>query len=212
MDRKCFWPVILLAVFLFSVGVVQSEFTVGVKEGDWIEYRVLLAGTPPEGHEVVWARSDVISVQGKTIDLKITSEFADGTLVNDTVTMNLETGQLGDLFIIPANLQEGDVFPSVYHGNVTIASLEQRTYAGAARSVVSATAAGSIYFWDQDTGILVEGISEFSEYSIHSSIDKTNMWEPEILGLQPVVFYGLILIVAVAALALAAFFVLRRKE
>jgi len=204
MDRKCFWPVILLAVFLFSVSIVRSEFAVGVKEGDWIEYRVLFAGTPPEGHEVVWARSDVISVQGKTIDFKIKSEFADGTLLDDTVTMNLETGQLGDLFIIPANLQEGDVFLSVYHGNVTIAGLEQRTCAGAVRSV--------IYFWDQDTGVLVEGISEFSEYSIHSSIDKTNMWEPEILGLQPVVFYGLILIVAVAALALAAFFVLRRKE
>jgi len=211
MDRKIFWPVILLAVFL-SVGIVRSEFTVGVKEGDWIEYRVLLAGTPPEGHEVVWARSDVISVQGKTIDLKITSEFADGTLLDDTVTMNLETGQLGDLFIISANLQEGDVFPSVYHGNVTIANLEERTYAGATRSVVSAAAAGSIYFWDQDTGILVEGISEFSEYSIHSSIDKTNMWESEILGLQPVFFYGLILIIAAVALALAAFLVLRRKD
>jgi len=211
MDRKFFWPVILLAVFL-SVSIVRSEFTVGVKEGDWIEYRVLFSGTPPEGHEVVWARSDVIGVQGKTIDLKITSEFADGTLVDDTVTLNLETGQLGDLFIIPANLREGDVFPSVYHGNVTIASLEQRSCAGAVRSVVSTTVAGSIYSWDKDTGILVEGISEFSEYSIHSSIDKTNMWEPEILGLQPVVFYGLILILAVAALALAAFFVLRRKE
>jgi len=191
---------------------VRSEFAVGVKEGDWIEYRVLFAGTPPEGHEVVWARSDVISVQGKTIDFKIKSEFADGTLLDDTVTMNLETGQLGDLFIIPANLQEGDVFLSVYHGNVTIAGLEQRTCAGAVRSVISATVTGSVYFWDQDTGVLVEGISEFSEYSIHSSIDKTNMWEPEILGLQPVVFYSLILIVAVAALALAAFFVLRRKE
>ena len=212
MGRNFFWPVILLAVFLFSVGVVRSEFRVGVKEGDWIEYRVFLAGTPPEGHEVVWARSDVISVQGKTIDLKITSEFANGTQVDDTVTMNLETGQLGDLFIIPANMQEGDVFPSVYHGNVTIADLEQRTCAGAIRSVVSATAVGSIYFWDQETGILVEGISEFSDYSIHSSIDKTNMWEPKILGLQAVVFYGLILIIIVAALAPAAFFVLRRKE
>jgi len=211
MDRNFFWPIILLAVFL-SVGVVRSEFTVGVKEGDWIEYRVLLAGTPPEGHEVIWARSDVVSVQGKTIGLKITSEFADGTLVDDTVTMNLETGQLGDLFIIPANLREGDVFLSVYHGNVTIAGLEERTYAGATRRVVSATLVGSICFWDQDTGILVEGISEFSEYSIHSSIDKTNMWEPEILGLQPVVFYGLILITAAAALTLAAFFVLRGKE
>ncbi len=212
MGRNFFWPVILLAVFIFSIGVVRSEFMVGVKEGDWIEYRVLLAGNPPEGHEVVWARSDVISVKGKTIDLKITSEFVDGTQVDDTITMNLETGQLGDLFIISANMLEGNVFPSIYHGNVTITGLELKTCAGATRSVVTATVEGNIYFWDQDTGILVEGISEFSDYSIHSSIDKTNMWEPEILGLQPVVFYGLVLIIAVAALALAAFFVLRKKE
>lgn len=175
MDRKFFWAVILMVVFLFSIGMVQSEFTVGVKEGDWIEYQVLFDGIPPEGHEVVWARLDVIGVQEKLIHLKLTSEFADGTRSDDTVAMNLETGQLGDLFIIPANLQEGDVFPSVYHGNVTIARLVQRTYVGATRRVVSASAAGSVYYWDQDTGLLVEGISEFSEYSIHSSICKTNL-------------------------------------
>lgn len=145
MDRKLFWPAFLFVFLLISAGTVRSDVSVGVKEGDWIEYQAVFTGTPPEGHEVTWARSDVVDVQGKVISLNITKEFADGTLLNDTITLNLETGQLGDAFIIPANLNKGDTFLDTYRGNMTISAVEARTYAGAARTVVSATTTGSTY-------------------------------------------------------------------
>ena len=211
MDRKLGLIIVLLIV-LFGAGAVLAEILVGVKKGDWIEYQAVFTGTPPAGHEVTWARSEVVDVQGKVISLNITSEFSDGTLLNETITLNLETGQLGDEFIIPANLNKGDTFLDKYHGNITISAVEERTYAGATRTVVSAATAQSTYYWDKATGVLVEGISEFPEYTIHSIADKTNMWQPQIFGLDPTVFYALLILAATAIVAVIALFAVRRKK
>jgi len=211
MDRKL-GLIIALLIVLFGAGTVLAEILVGVKKGDWIEYQAVFTGTPPAGHEVTWARTEVANIQGKVISLNITTEFSDGTLLNETITLNLETGQLGDEFIIPANLNKGDTFLDKYHGNITISAVEERTYAGATRTVVSATTAQSTYYWDKATGVLVEGISEFPDYTIHSIADKTNMWQPQIFGLEPTVFYALLILAATAIVAVIALFAVRRKK
>ena len=211
MDRKL-GLIIALLIVLFGAGVVLAEILVGVKKGDWIEYQAVFTGTPPAGHEVTWASSEVVDVQGKVISLNITTEFSDGTLLNETITLNLETGQLGDEFIIPANLNKGDTFLDKYHGNITVSAVEERTYAGATRTVVSAATAQSTYYWDKATGVLVEGISEFPEYTIHSRADKTNMWQPQIFGLEPTVFYALLILAATAIVVVIALFAVRRKK
>lgn len=211
MKRKLSLCTALLLSFLV-INAVAAEISVGVKKGDWMEYRAVFTGTPPAGHEVTWARTEVTDVQGTVINLNITTKFADGTLTNETVTLNLATGQLGDEFIIPANLNVGDSFFDKYHGTVTISKIEERTYAGATRTVISAIAAQSTYYWDKATGVLVEGISEFPDYTIHSMLEKTNMWQPQILGLDPVVFYALLIIAAILILAALALFTLRRKK
>lgn len=211
MKRNLSLCTALLMSFLV-INAVTAEISVGVKKGDWMEYRAVFTGTPPAGHEVTWARTEVIDVQGTVINLNITTKFADGTLINETVTLNLATGQLGDEFIIPANLNVGDSFFDKYHGTVTITKIEERTYAGATRTVISAIAAQSTYYWDKATGVLVEGISEFPDYTIHSMLEKTNMWQPQILGLDPVVFYVLLILVAILILAALAFLALRRKK
>ncbi|MGB9841941.1 MAG: hypothetical protein ACPLKZ_04360 [Candidatus Bathyarchaeales archaeon] len=211
MKRKLNLCTALLLSFLV-INAVAAEISVGVKKGDWMEYHAVFTGTPPAGHEVTWARTEVTDVQGTVIKLNITTKFADGTLTNETVTLNLATGQLGDEFIIPANLNVGDSFFDKYHGTVTITKIEERTYAGATRTVISAIAAQSTYYWDKATGVLVEGISEFPDYTIHSMLEKTNMWQPQILGLDPVVFYALLIIVAILILAALALFTLRRKK
>jgi hypothetical protein len=211
MDRKL-GLIIALLIVLFGAGAVLAEILVGVKKGDWIEYQAVFTGTPPAGHEVTWARTNVVNVQGKVISLNITTEFADGTLLNETITLNLETGQLGDEFIIPANLNKGDAFLDKYQGSITISAVEERTYAGATRTVVSAATAQSTYYWDKATGVLVEGISKFPDYTIHSIADKTNMWQPQIFGLEPTVFYALLILAATAIVAVIAFFAVRRKK
>jgi hypothetical protein len=211
MDRKFGLTITLLIIFV-GIGIVLAEISVGVKKGDWIEYQAVFTGTPPAGHEVTWARSEVVDIQGKVINLNITTKFSNGTLLNETITLNLETGQLGDEFIIPANLNKGDAFLDKYHGNITISAIGERTYAGATRTVLSAVTAESTYYWDKATGVLAEGISEFPDYTIHSIADKTNMWQPQIFGLEPTVFYAFLILAVTVIVAVIALLVMRRKR
>jgi hypothetical protein len=155
---------------------------------------------------------EATAVQGETVSLNVTTQFANGTYLYENVTLNLETGQLGDDFIIPANLNAGDMFVDQYHGNITITGVEERNYAGATRTVVYASAAQNAYYWDKATGILVEGTSTFPDYTIHSIADKTNMWQPKIFGLEPTVFYALLITAAAVIVAVAALFALRRRK
>jgi hypothetical protein len=213
MNRKLASAIALLIVLTVSApATILAEISVGVKQGDWIEYQVTFTGTPDAGHDVTWARMEVVGVQGKTINLAIATKFSNGTLLNETVALNLETGQLGDDFIIPANLNSGDTFFDKWQGNITISGVEERTYAGATRTIVSATTQQTTYYWDKATGILVEGTSSFADFTMHTKVDKTNMWQPQIFGLDSPVFYALVIGVAVIIVAVIALFLMRRKK
>lgn len=211
MDKK---PVLMTALFIVLVGMgtVLAEISVGVKKGDWIEYQVTFTGTPPGRHDVTWARMEIMNVQGKSINLDITTEFSNETLLNETITLNLDTGQLGDDFIIPANLNSGDTFLDEYTGNITISGVEERTYAGATRTVVVGATSQTTYYWDKTTGVLVEGTSAFTNYTMNTKVDKTNMWQPQILGLDPTVFYAVVVGAAVVIAAVIALIAVRRKK
>ena len=150
-----------------------------------------------QGHDVASARMEITAVENPNITVTITSTFTDGT--NDTITsvLNLETGRLIDDFIIPANLNVGDSFPDLNYGNITITSIETRTYAGAQRTILSATIHNNTYYWDQATGVSVEGNTETAEYTIHSVVSATNMWQ-----VSPAVTYDFASIILVAAVLL----------
>jgi len=187
MDRKL-GLIIALLIVLFGAGAVLAEILVGVKKGDWIEYQVTFTGVPEEKHDVTWAKMEIENVEGTQINLNVTVKFSDGTTEPQTVTLNLETGQLGDDFIIPANLNSGDTFFDKNVGNITISNVEERFYAGATRTVVHAAPSENTYYWDKATGVLVEGNSQFPEYTMNATVDKTNIWQPQLLGLDPTVF------------------------
>lgn len=199
-------------LFLVTAGVALGAVSVGVKTGAWIEYNVSVTGTPAEQHDVTWARMEVNAVHGTQIGLNISVKFSDGTLEPQTATLNLETGQLGDDFIIPANLNVGDVFFDKNVGNITISGVEEKTYAGATRSVVTAATSETTYYWDQTTGVLVEGISQYPEYTMHSVVDKTNLWQPQTLGLDPTVFYAVVIGAVALIVIVLVVFVVRRKK
>ncbi len=100
-----------------------AQLTVGVKAGDWIQYQVTFTGTPPDpSHSIVGANMTVLSIQGTAINVNIISTLTNGTqLSTELYTLNLQTGQLIDNFIIPANLAKGDQFYDSNVGNITIA-------------------------------------------------------------------------------------------
>ena len=90
MDRKLALIIAGLIVLLGSVPVAASAaVSVGVKQGDWIEYQVSYTGTPPESHAISWAKMEVVGVQGAVINLNVTTRFSNGTLLNEAVTLTL---------------------------------------------------------------------------------------------------------------------------
>ena len=210
MTRKIALYMICLAVLVcahFSA-VASAEIVVGVKQGDWIEYRVTVTGDVPEEHDVTWGRFEIVAVEGKEVDIKITSRYSDGTEETDTSTLNLETGQIGDAFIIPANLDEGDTFLEQHEGNITISGVEERTYAGAKRSVVYGSTSVTMFYWDRSTGFLVEATSSYPEFTLATIAEKTNMWQTPAFGIDPLFSIVLLLLVIVAVLVI----LLRRRK
>ena len=67
-------------------------------------------GSPTAGHDVNWARMEILDVQGDNITVKITSRYSNGTTENTTSILNLATGHMIDDFIVPADLKNGDKF------------------------------------------------------------------------------------------------------
>lgn len=195
---------------MLFLAVISAEISVGVKEGDWIEYEVNFNGAVPEEHNVEWARFEVLVVNGKTIEVNIKSRFATGTQDTVTSTLNLETGQIGDAFIIPANLNSGDTFLEQYEGTLTISGVEEKIYAGMRRSVVYAITFHTKYYWDRSKGVLVEGISTYPDFTLTTKVKKTNMWQPEIFGLDPIVVIALIAFVIAAVSAILLILKIKR--
>jgi hypothetical protein len=204
MTRKFALYMICLAVLVgvhFSA-VASADVVVGVKQGDWIEYKVTVTGDVPEEHDVTWSKIEIIAVEGKSIDIKITSRYSDGREETATATLNLETGQIGDAFIIPANLGKGDTFLEQHEGTITVSGVEERAYAGATRSVVYASTSLTMFYWDQSTGFLVEATSSYPEFTLATKAEKTNMWQTQAFGIDPLFSIVLIVLVIVAVLAI----------
>jgi hypothetical protein len=166
----------ITSICLVNVG---SALLAGVKKGNWIEYRVSETGTAPAGHDVVWARMEVTDAQNSVINVKIETQDASGNVNSKNATLNLETGDLGEEFIIPANLNVGDTFFDKNSGNVTIVGSEKRAVAGAERTLLYAESGDSLDYWDQVTGVLIEGRATMPGFTMTTDMDATNMWQPQ---------------------------------
>jgi len=195
----------LAAIFLFMLFAFPISATcavsIGVKKGDWIEYKVAVTGDMP-GHDAQWARTDVVDVQGSVLDLNMTTQFTNGTYLYENITSNLETGQLGDDFFIPANMSVGDVFYDAHVGNITITGSSQRTYAGAERTVVSGQTNVTSFYWDKQTGILVEAYSNYSNinFTMKTVANRTDMWQSQVPEFNASIVFVAVVTIAVAEL------------
>ena len=65
VDRKL---ALIIAGLIVLIGIVpaaiSADVSVGVKQGDWIEYQVTYTGTSPESHATTWAKMEIVGVQG----------------------------------------------------------------------------------------------------------------------------------------------------
>lgn len=210
MHRKFAIGLIGLILVLSLISPVLADLSVGVKKGDWIEYSVTTTGSPLQEHGINWARMEVTDVQGTNIFVSITSRYPNGSTEVFNSTLNLATGKLIDDFIIPANLNVGDTFLDQNLGNVTINRSEQQMYAGATRTVLYASSSQNTYVWDKATGVSVEGTSQQPDYSMHTLVEGTNMWEPsQGLDLATLLLVAAIVVVVIVAVLV---FVVRFKR
>ncbi|MCW4015846.1 MAG: hypothetical protein NWF06_05700 [Candidatus Bathyarchaeota archaeon] len=204
MMKKNASYIICLAVLFGMIfpACVLAEISVGVTKGDVIEYQVTCTGNVPDEHNVDSAKIEVTGVDGTQIDIKLTSTYPNGTQTTDTTTLNLQTGQIGDSFIIPANLSNTDTFIEQTEGTITISAVEERTYADAKRTVVTATTTHNMFYWDQATGFLLEATSTYSDFTITTKAENTNIWQSQAFGIDPIFPIVLLAVTIGAVLAI----------
>jgi hypothetical protein len=211
-NKNSFCTVLLLTALVSSClfGTVFAQMTVGVKQGNMIQYDVECTGDVPEQHDVTSAKIEVVNVRDKLIDIKFTSVYLDETEKIEYSTLDLQTGNLGEGFIIPANLTEGDIFFEKNYGNITISKTEERAYAGVKRITVTASNPQNTWHWDQKTGFLVEAKSTYSNFTIAMEAKETNIWEPQPYEMDPTVAIVLVVAIIAGLVVIVVFRVLKK--
>jgi hypothetical protein len=206
--------IIVSCLFLSCVlsASVAADVSVGVKQGDWIEYNITFTGNPPVEHDVVWARMEVVNVTGRRVNATFISQLSNESILTVVEDLDFEAGRLIDLFIIPSGLNVGDKFYDQVVGDVTIDAVEVRTYAGASRTVVRAAAVDTQWYWDKSTGVAVEARTSNSVYTLDTIASSTGLWSPQILGLDPNILYAMLIVVTVGVIIIAVVLVVRKKR
>jgi hypothetical protein len=172
----------------FLTGTISASTgdKLGVEAGNWIKFNYMVTGAPSGASLPTAMKVEFLSVEGINVTVRVTIYMSDGTERNQTMTMDVMAG--GGTFgnfsgsIIPANSATGDSIYINGYGNITIAGETRRTYAGAERTVVYATFSQgrARYYWDKQTGVMVEASVSSGGRTATVKAIETNMW-----GLTP---------------------------
>jgi alpha-tubulin suppressor-like RCC1 family protein len=157
---------------------------IGVTVGDWMKVEYEITGWPTGEPYPEWLKLEFLSIEGTNATVLVTMHMSDGTEQSETAYADIGEGggQAFGLagFVISANLMTGD---SVYisgYGDVTIDGETTRTYAGAERTVLYATfseyGVQMTYYWDGDTGVLLEASSTSADLTATAVVTETNLW------------------------------------
>jgi hypothetical protein len=211
MVKRVFAVAFLLILFLFSE-VVTGGVSIGVKTGDWMEYTVSTTGLHPEGHDVVWARMEILSIVVGEITVNTTTKAANGTFSNVVMTLNPSAGQVDVWAIIPANLRKGDSFFDKNLGNIPIMGQQEKTVGGVVRDTTFYNSSDRFKRWDKLTGVFLEGTDVLGNYSLSATFKQTNMWRNQIVGLEPSVFFILVFSAALLTIGFAAAVVMGKRS
>lgn len=179
----------IMLLLLCSILMVNasSSSSLGVKSGDWMTYdfqEIFSSG----GER--WQTIEFLSVVGTRVTVRMTIHMSPGIETNQTRTIDLSSIDNFPavffgvrVYIIPSDLGVG---VSVYlgeFGNQTIVGEATGNVAGANRRLVYAnfSQSGSLYtfYWDEQTGVLVEGTMSVGTVFKAVSTRATNMWSVE---------------------------------
>jgi hypothetical protein len=215
--------IVIVALSSLSALALAAQPKVGVKVGDYAEYTVSFTGSPWVGHDANWARMDVIKVDGLQVGVNFTTRISSGEIEYATENLDFGSGRYIDYFVISSGLSKGDVFfDSGINANITVESQESKKYAGVNRTVISGVVsfempdgtgtADTLWYWDQATGVAVEAISTYPTFTMHTTMEKTSLWNSQTNQINPYLLYGLVIVVVVLVLAASLVIVSVRKR
>jgi alpha-tubulin suppressor-like RCC1 family protein len=196
--------------------VVVEAGNVGVRAGDWIKVDYEITGWPAEQPRPEWLKLEFLNLEGTTASMRVTMGMSDGTEQSDTAPALIGEGGGEALglagFVIPPNLTTGDSIYITGHGDVTIDGETTGTYAGASRTAIHASFSESgvqlTYYWDKETGVMLEASSTFGDVTATGRVTETNMWEPRTEGMP----WWPWIVVGLAVVGLVIFFMRRRAR
>jgi hypothetical protein len=199
--------------------VSSDADNVSIQAGDWIKVEYKISGWPAGQPYPEWLKLEFLSVEGTSVDVGVTMHMSDGTEQSDTVPVDLAEGG-GEAFglsgfVIASGLTTGD---SVYfsgYGDLAIEGETTRTYAGAMRSVVYAGFSeygGQLsYYWDKETGVMVEASTVYGDVTATAKTVETNLWEADSPAVGVKWWLWVIIAVAIAGAAFAVYRLRKRK-
>jgi len=203
---------------VFNAMFAEAERTLNVKVGDWVKYEyvtIVAAGQHP------WVKFEVQKVEGTKVTVLWTTGVPSGASIPSgmpttglTVSWDVTTGLSAfSYFIIHANAKVGD---SVSVMGLPISQIKgetTRTYAGASRTVVytsySALGLEYEYYWDKETGVLLEYSCTVGGVELTMKAVETNLWQTGFGGI-PLWIIGVI--VAIIAIVTIVIVVSLRKK
>jgi hypothetical protein len=140
-----------------------------------------------------------------------------GTFYSSIWKFNFTKGNTEGWIIIPPNLSPKDTFYDNFsktEKNIAIQSQTEKTVLSASRAVTYGNDSFRTKEWDKATGVFVRSSETLKNWSSEVEMVATNLWSPQIQGLNQTVFYELM--VSGGVLAVAVFssivVVVRRKR
>jgi ribosomal protein L40E len=198
---------------ILSILVSGSRFVVsaavGVQPGQWAKYSASVYG-----QEISSLTVTVTSVSGDTVYYSLKIEYPGG--ITQTTSYQGDVSD-GDTFpyIISANLDQGDYIYRTYYESLQVESVATRSYAGAARTVVSATRYGTTYYWDQQSGIMAEETWGTGMMTSSYTLTQTNIWSGSVFDMSSPLFWIIliiIIVVIVVVIVVVVLLIMRKKR
>jgi hypothetical protein len=208
MKSKIVVMIIFVSVFVlassYHVTFASDSKLVGVKPGDWAEYKIIRGG---HGN-TAWAgdfefadskRIEFVSVSASVVEILETTHYTDGKDVNSTSTYDVLQTFHQFKYIAPANLTVGYSLPDTFGlsaSRAQISKIALGNYAGEDRMACIAESTYSEpyaqyvldireeYCWDTDTGLLLtstfettcQGYGNASLSYASLLLEQTNLW------------------------------------
>jgi hypothetical protein len=215
--RKTVVALMIVAFMIILIAAAEAQPSVGVKAGNWVEYSVKTTGAVPAAQDLTWAKIEIVDIEGEAFHANFTVKYVNGTLSTSLRFFNFSTGNVQAWIIIPANLSPGQTFyDSSINSNVPIQGQIQKTVAGAERTVTYTNSTlGGVQRnkeWDKDTGFYIQSADNLGTYTVNAQAIATNIWSPQILGLNQNVFYLVVTVIVAVIAVIVALAVISRKN